>query len=96
MATTATALPPVGSLYTGMDYLMYGSKQNRQAVSALTNNALSQSQVGVKVEESVGMGFVALAKIDTGFNPMSGEIADACASLVRNNGKQTRILGFRS
>ena len=66
---------------------MYGSKQNREHISTLTNNALSQSTVGVKVEEAVGMGFVALAKVETGFNPMSGEIADACASLVRNNGK---------
>ena len=81
--------PVSGAFYTGMDYVMYGSKQNRQAISAITNNALSQSQVGLKVEEAVGMGFVALAKIDTGFNPISGEIADACASLVRNNGKAT-------
>ena len=81
--------PVSGAFYTGMDYMMYGAKQNRQSISAITNNALSQSQVGLKVEEAVGMGFVALAKLDTGFNPISGEIADACASLVRNNGKPT-------
>ena len=79
--------PISGAFYEGLDYNMYGAKQNRQSTSVVTNNALSQSQIGVKVEESVGMGFVALGKLDTGFNPISGEIADACASLVRNNGK---------
>ena len=41
----------------------------------------------MKIEEAVGLGFVALGKIETGFNPLSGEIADACASMIRNNGK---------
>jgi predicted porin len=79
--------PYSGSLYTGLDYNMYGSKQNRESISTLTNNALSQSVIGVKVEEAVGLGFVALGRLDTGFNPLSGEIADACASMVRDNGK---------
>ncbi len=81
--------PVSGAFYEGLNYSMYGSKQNRENISTVTNNALSQSQIGVKVEESLGMGFVALGKMDTGFNPISGEIADACASLVRNNGKAT-------
>ena len=55
----------------------------RSAVSNLTNNAMSQSQVGVKVEENIGMGFVALAKLDTGFNPLRGELADACKSILQ-------------
>lgn len=71
-----------GSLYTAQGYNIYGESKALGSNSNLTNNALSQSQIGVKIEESVGMGFVALGKIDTGFNPLSGEIADACKSLV--------------
>src|SRR5262249_48972769 len=46
-----------------------------------------QSFVGVKVEESLGYGWTALGKVESGFNPLSGSLADACASLARNNGR---------
>ena len=72
-----------GALYTGQAYNIYGESITHGSNSALTNSALSQSSIGVKVEEAVGLGFVALGRIDTGFNPVSGEIADACQSLVR-------------
>lgn len=82
--------PQSNYLYTGgLDLNMYGSKQNREAISALSGNGLSQSAVGVKIEENVGMGFVAIAKAETGFNPWSGELANACGSLAQNNGNAT-------
>lgn len=77
--------PYNGSMYTGLGYVV--QKDARGAVSSLTNNAFSQSGVGAKIEENLGMGFVAIGKLDTGFNPASGQISDACASLVQNNGK---------
>lgn len=72
-----------GALYTGQAYNIYGNSLTQGSHSSLTNNALSQSFIGVKGEENVGFGFTALFKLETGFNPMSGEIADACQSLVR-------------
>ncbi len=72
-----------GALYTGQQYQIYGSSKPTSAISGLTNNALSNSTIGVKVEESIGLGFTAIGNIDTGFNPLSGEIADACQSLIR-------------
>jgi predicted porin len=74
--------PPSGPDYTVQNYNMYGAKQNREAISSLTANALSQSFVGVKAEESIGYGFTAIGKLETGFNPLSGELADVCASMV--------------
>lgn len=79
--------PASGNLYAAESFMEYGNKMGREAFSSLTNNALSQSQIGVKVEESLGMGFVGIGKIDTGFNPAYGTLADACQSLVVNNGK---------
>ncbi len=67
----------------GQGYNVFSESKALGTNSGLTNNALSQSQIGVKVEESIGMGFVALGRIDTGFNPLSGELADSCASLVQ-------------
>ncbi len=72
-----------GALYTGQGYNIYGeSLVNGKRNASVTNNALSQSTIGVKIEEPLGYGFTALGHIDTGFNPISGEIADACKSLV--------------
>ncbi len=53
--------------------------------SGLNNNALSTSTVGVKVEENIGAGFVAIAKLETGFNPLSGELGNGAASLQQQS-----------
>ncbi len=37
----------------------------------------------MKFEESLGMGFVAIGKLDTGFNPASGEIGDVMRESTR-------------
>jgi predicted porin len=39
------------------------------------------------MEESLGDGFVLIGKAETNFNPLSMQLADACAALVENNGK---------
>jgi predicted porin len=69
-------------VYTAEGYNILGESLAKGSNSALTNNALSQSTIGVKIEENIGAGFTALGKIETGFNPLSGELADACKSLV--------------
>ncbi|MGA7329513.1 MAG: porin [Rhodomicrobium sp.] len=75
-----------GALATGLEDSIYGSKNAKGSQSTLSNNGLSQSTIGVKVEEGIGMGWTAIGKVETGFNPLWGELADGCASLVRNNG----------
>jgi predicted porin len=81
------------SFYTGFNYA-----PNTAAVlsrqSTVMNNAMSQSFVGVKVEESLGMGFVAIGKIESGFNPISGELADACKSLLENPAKSAALNAY--
>jgi predicted porin len=72
---------PNGSFYPGLNYLI--NKTANQSQSTLIGNGLSQSTVGLKVEESIGMGFVAIGKVETGFNPTYGELADACKSLLQ-------------
>lgn len=77
-------LPASGANYNGFNWQL--NKVSNGSQSSLINNALSQSFVGLKVEEQIGYGFTGIAKLETGFNPISGEIADACASLVRASG----------
>ena len=78
---------PSGSLYEGVGGTIFGGAFNHQHVSTLNDNALSVSNVGVKIEEQIGGGFVAIGKLQTEFSPISGELADACASLLRNSGR---------
>ena len=81
------------SFYTGFNYAPNDAHVlGRQ--SAVMNNAMSQSFVGVKVEESIGAGFVALGKIESGFNPISGELADACKSILQNPTKSPALNAY--
>ncbi len=75
-----------GALATGLEDNIYGSKNAKGSQSTLSNNGLSQSTIGVKIEEGIGMGWTAIGKVETGFNPLWGELSDGCASLVRNTG----------
>lgn len=77
-------LPVSGANYNGLAYQL--GKISDGSISSLTNNALEQSKIGVKIEEQVGLGFTAIAKLETNFNPISGEIGDNCASMVRAAG----------
>lgn len=87
-AFNSNGVPASGSFYVGADTTIYGSRYAYRNVSTITNNALEQSKVGLKFEESLGFyDLVGIGKIETGFNPLSGEISDACASLLRNNGR---------
>lgn len=73
--------------YTGgYNWNMYGSKMNRTSEWGFSGSGLSQSTIGIKIEEKLGEGFMFIAKADTGWNPWSFELADACQSLVHNNG----------
>ena len=85
-AYTTNGAPVSGAFYEGADYTIFGSAFANRAISTLNNNALSVSNVGIKIEEQIGYGFLAIGKLQTDFNPISGELADACASLLRNNG----------
>jgi predicted porin len=58
-------------------------------ISSITNNGLTQSFVGVKVEEAVGGGFTALGKVETRFDPVYGELVDHCKTLI--NAKQQNV-----
>jgi predicted porin len=65
---------------------MFGSVSSNKPIASMAESGLSQSFVGIKVEESIGYGWTALAKAETGFQPLSGELSDGCASLARMNG----------
>ena len=75
------------------DYFMAGSadivqKNSRQAQYGVTSNNLSQSRVGLQGTEPLNFGdWSGVFKLETFFNPASGELSDAAKSLVQNNGR---------
>jgi predicted porin len=83
--------PLSGALPTGLEYNAFGAQNLRGPISSVAENGSEQSSVGLKIEEAIGSGWVALGKLESGFNPLSGEIADSCASLGRNNGRNQLI-----
>ena len=75
------------------DYFMAGSadivqKNSRDGIGGVTSNNLSQSRIGLQGLESLGfLDWSGVFKVETFFNPASGQISDAAKSLVQNNGK---------
>jgi predicted porin len=72
-----------------LNYMMFGAAPNNKSLATVTSNALEQSKIGLKFEESLGYGLTAIGKIETGFVPTSGELADGCKSILLQNGKST-------
>jgi predicted porin len=70
--------------YTGLEYLV--SKNSNKSITSFAPNGLSQSKVGLKGAENVADGLDFVFNVEMGFNPQSGKISDALASLVHNNG----------
>jgi predicted porin len=62
-------------------------KNSRQSVTGLTPSNLSQSRIGLQGVEPLGGDLSAVFKIETFFNPQSGQISDALKSMVQNNGR---------
>jgi len=75
------------------DYFPAGSadivqKNSNNSQFGATPSNLSQSRVGLQGIEPILVGdWVAVFKLETFFNPQSGDIADALKSLAQNNGR---------
>jgi predicted porin len=76
------------------DYFPAGSsdivqKNSNKSITGVTPNNLSQSRVGLQgVEPLFGFGdWNGIFKVETFFNPQSGDISDALKSLTQNNGR---------
>lgn len=67
-------------------------KNSREGTSGLTPSNLSQSRVGLQGVESIGFGdWNAVFRLETFFNPQSGQISDALKSMTLNNGRAANV-----
>ncbi len=83
-AYQTNGMPFSGAFYTGLNYA--NQKLSQGSVSAFTNNSIEQSKIGVKVQEDLGYGVALVGKVETGFDPAGGELADACLSVKQAAG----------
>ena len=63
------------------------SKNSNGSVTGVTPNNLSQSRIGLSGLEPIGGDFSFVFRLETFFNPQSGNISDALKSLTLNNGR---------
>ena len=70
--------------FVGVQYLI--SKSSNKPITSVAPNGLSQSRLGLKGVEPVGADLDFVFNAETGFDPQSGNLADALAALTHNNG----------
>jgi predicted porin len=67
-----------------LEYNIWGAKNASREIWSPTASALERTGVGLKIEEELGNRWVALGMLDTSFSPLSGNLSDGPASLLRN------------
>jgi predicted porin len=78
---------PLGGSYPQtLEYNIWSARNANKEISSLAGSALERSNIGVKIEEAIGGGWVAIGKAESAFNPLSGELSNGPASLLRNFG----------
>jgi predicted porin len=68
-------------------------KYSRQSAFGATPSNMGQSRVGLQGVEPLAGDFQAIFRIETFFNPQSGQISDAQKSMVQNNGRSVATQG---
>lgn len=70
--------------FVGVQYLI--SKSSNKSITSIAPNGLSQSRVGIRGVEPLAENLDFIFNAETGFDPQSGNLADALAALTHNNG----------
>jgi predicted porin len=80
---------PLSSEYpNGLEYQAFTTTRNfAGSQSTFAENGLEQSKIGIRVSEPISDDFTLIARTDTGFSPLSGQLSDACKSLISNSSK---------
>jgi predicted porin len=79
---------PLGSVVSGLEFSPFTTTRNYtgQSIATIAHSGLQQSFIGVKVEEPLGLGWSAIARADTGVDPLQGKLSDGCSSFIQNAG----------
>lgn len=80
---------PLSSQYLGgLEYQAFTTTRNfAGSVSTVAESGLEQSKIGLRISQPVTGDVSIVGRIETGFNPLSGQLTDACGSIATNSGK---------
>jgi len=87
-AYQSDGVPLSGKYLGGLEYQSFTTTRNFSGPQyTAAESGLEQSKVGVRVELPFGgRDFKVIGRAETGFNPLSGELTDACGSIADNSG----------
>jgi predicted porin len=79
---------PLSSKYLGgLEYQSFTTTRNFSgSQSTVAESGREQAKIGVRVELPFGGDFKVIGRAETGFNPLSGQLVDACGSIADNSG----------
>lgn len=79
---------PLGAVVSGLEFIPFTTTRNYtgQRISTIAESGLTQSNIGVKFDEPLGLGWSVVGRADTGFDPLTGKLSDGCSSFVQNAG----------
>jgi predicted porin len=71
----------------GLEYQAFTTTRNfGGSVSTIAESGLEQSKIGIRVQEPIVDQLSLVARVETGINPLSGHLTDACESIAQNSG----------
>jgi predicted porin len=86
-AYQSQGVPLSGKYLGGLEYQAFTTTRNFSgSQSTLAQSGIEQSKVGIRVDLPVGYDINMVGRVETGFNPLSGELTDGCGSIVDNSG----------
>lgn len=79
---------PTGNVVSTLEFIPFTTTRNYtgQRISTIAANGLSQSIIGVRWDEGIGLGWNFIGRADTGVDPLTGRLSDGCSSFVANAG----------
>jgi predicted porin len=81
-------VPLSGQYVGGLEYQAFTTTRNfAGSVSTVAESGLEQSKIGIRIAEPIGDDLSLVARLETGFNPLSAELTDACGAIATNSGK---------
>ncbi|MFI4865970.1 MAG: porin [Steroidobacterales bacterium] len=87
-AYQSKGVPLSATLPGGLEYQAFTTTRNfAGSQTTVAESGLEQSKIGIRVAEPIAGDVQLVATAETGFNPLSGQLTDACASLASNSGK---------
>jgi len=87
-AYQSKGVPLSSTLPGGLEYQSFTTTRNfAGSVSSAAESGLEQSKIGIRVSQPIAEDWTLVARVETGINPLSGQLVDACASVAQNGGR---------